>query len=1496
MKEKSTILVADPRPEIASALSNIFADQYAVLKISKFDDLTRVLKENLNISLILFNVSLAHKKTIDLLLHKLKNNPLLSHIQIVLLSNDADAEFEEKSWETWIADFINLPCSSLLIAKRVQNILSAHDLIHGQPPKNVEENTLYFGSLAELLPCGIATFEVKNDNVVTTAFNNAFCAMSGRTREEYLDFVKNDTLDIVCEEDRKTILREFYVSLHEERDIRTTCRYFDKNGQIKWCKITARVIGSKNGPIHCIATFLDITEEKKINELLQYQTEHDELTGVLNRETFFKKTAEMLKTNPDIQYVLLRTNIENLKVINEMLGSETGDIMLKAVVKELNKWMHNNGTLGRLHSDHFVVCMPLKQFNIASIKKRLSHIFDELNISYNAIVSIGIYEITDINVPISQMCDRAYLSMATIKGNYLKRYAYYDNKMRETLLREQETISEMDEALAERQFKIYLQPIYDSYTQTMSSAEALVRWEHPVKGLILPSYFIPLFERNGFITQLDRYVWEAACIFLRKRMDEKQRVVPISVNISRMNFYSPDLTEFLNSLIKKYNLAPSQLHLEITESAYAENPDQLLKALKTLRDSGFKICMDDFGSGYSSLNMLMDTQIDIIKFDKRFMQELSTSSRASNLLGSIVSMAKWLAIEVIAEGVETKEQFDYLRSIGCDNIQGFYFSDAMPEDKFAVLLDNYKPATPSGSSVLVSNLEKLSYDAIWNAKPELNVLFNIVGGLGLYQLTDDSLELVRANDAYFKLLCSNNNCLLRRNAYEKVYDEDKRLLLDSCKRAKTDNVVEFVNIRRYHDDGRLMHLEIRIKYFGSNNNSDLFIFSFIDVTNQSALADTQIVTAGNKMQAEILTDALISDSKDNINISNADEDYRLRFLASHTNSVVLEWDLKTGKSFAGALADSYLISDADPHELINGINITRYIYPADEDDFLSFFAENSSIQANFSEATLRLKTRSGAYVWCHVTSTHIKNADGGLNSIMIVIENIDDEKKEHLALIDSRMKLQKSMEDMRRQGELYHILLDASQTIIFDYDPLSDLMIHSILQADNKREQQIISGYMNYLPHNDIIHPEYTNTFIEAIKKASVQEVSSQVDYLADYYNTGYRWYRLFYRSIANANGEVFRVVGRIDDINDEVINTKKLINSSERDSLTKLYNRATSESIINKRLITMRPGTSAALMIIDIDEFKEVNDSHGHLIGDAFLQEAAKALQRQFRDNDIVGRIGGDEFIVFMSGMVDLNIIEKKANAILEVVSKIKVTQSDNTTCCIGIAVTRSDNNDTYKSLLPRADKALYTAKAKHGKNNFVIYKDLNMFPAFKEDTAIGNTIDSDVSISPLENSLSAAIFNTLYQTKDKKTAVKSTLNEIGSHFNVSRVFILESQNNGITYSNTYEWCNNGISSSMETMQEISIEQYFGKNTDALFCSDLIFNSSDLTCLPDETKLLLDSQNVKSMLFSAIYNNKHIVGIIGFEECRQQCVWSKEQCDILAFTAKLLGIFLFKG
>ena len=267
------------------------------------------------------------------------------------------------------------------------------------------------------------------------------------------------------------------------------------------------------------------------------------------------------------------------------------------------------------------------------------------------------------------MCDRAGLALNQIKNHYGKNVAFYTDSLRTDLIREQQILDSMETALKEHQFQVYYQPKYDIHSDSIAGAEALVRWIHPEYGFMSPADFIPLFERKGFITKLDYYVWREACETLCKWKEEGRKVVPISVNISRVDFSVPDLAEWIISLVDRHEIDRKLLHLEITESVYAEDPKYIVETIEKLRANGFVIEMDDFGSGYSSLNALSELPVDILKLDMKFIQ--SSTENRKNILGFVISLSKWLNLPMIAEGVETREQLDKLKNFGCDYVQGY---------------------------------------------------------------------------------------------------------------------------------------------------------------------------------------------------------------------------------------------------------------------------------------------------------------------------------------------------------------------------------------------------------------------------------------------------------------------------------------------------------------------------------------------------------------------------------------------------------------------------------------------------------------------------------------------------------------------------------------------------------------------------------------------------------------------------------------------------------
>lgn len=427
---------------------------------------------------------------------------------------------------------------------------------------------------------------------------------------------------------------------------------------------------------------LEAEMDKKLIRKMKDVIEKDALTGIYTREAFCKYTQDMLQMNPETDYVLMRLDVERFKIINDLFGTKVGDMVLNIIAQKLKKKLQGIGTYGRIAGDNFVCCFPEGTINMEDIGLQHDPDIEELQLKYDIALYYGVYRITDRSVSINLMCDRAEMVIRTIKGNYLKRIAYYDDELRVRMLEEQQLTNDMQNGLNNGEFCIFLQPIYDVNSDHIMTAEALVRWNHATKGIISPGIFIPLFERNGLITKLDRYVWELACKSIRSSIDNGETVVPISVNVSRINLFLPNLGEELVALLDQYHLEPHHLKLEITESAYTKDQKQLLDAITKLKEKGFTIVMDDFGSGYSSLNVLKDMPIDVVKVDMSFINDVSTSRKADVIMMNMVRMAKEIGITVVVEGVETEDQLQYLKSINCDQIQGFLYSKPVPEAVF----------------------------------------------------------------------------------------------------------------------------------------------------------------------------------------------------------------------------------------------------------------------------------------------------------------------------------------------------------------------------------------------------------------------------------------------------------------------------------------------------------------------------------------------------------------------------------------------------------------------------------------------------------------------------------------------------------------------------------------------------------------------------------------------------------------------------------------------
>lgn len=431
--------------------------------------------------------------------------------------------------------------------------------------------------------------------------------------------------------------------------------------------------------LHRAANLIELQE----NAAMVNQFKYDRLTGLYSREYFYQKVAERLAEDPDTPYAIVCSNVENFKVYNDIFGTKAGDRVLKNIAEAGRALTGEDGLCARYGADRFLYLQ--KQEALSGCLRQDSFLNKLVNVK-DISLKWGVYKITAPSVPVEKMCDRAFLVADSIKGRYNQTVAVYDDVLRDKLLREQAITESMETALAEGQFAVYLQPKYWLKGNILSGAEALARWIHPELGFLSPAEFIPLFEKNGFITRLDRFVWEQTCKLLRRWRQEGYPAIPVSVNVSRADVYQEDLPETLTNLVERYGIEPQQFHLELTESAYTENPNQIITMVDELRRRGFVIEMDDFGSGYSSLNMLSQVHFDILKLDMKFIQTETAKPGEMSIMRFVVNLAKWLNLSTVAEGAETKAQVERLQDVGCDYAQGYYFSRPLPIPEFEALL------------------------------------------------------------------------------------------------------------------------------------------------------------------------------------------------------------------------------------------------------------------------------------------------------------------------------------------------------------------------------------------------------------------------------------------------------------------------------------------------------------------------------------------------------------------------------------------------------------------------------------------------------------------------------------------------------------------------------------------------------------------------------------------------------------------------------------------
>ena len=1128
-------------------------------------------------------------------------------------------------------------------------------------------------------------------------------------------------------------------------------------------------------------------------------SDHDTHSGLLSRSGFDKRVRMIIDGHPNESYLLVYGDIDRFKVYNDLFGAPAGDRLLADIGAMIRDLMPAGAAAARLRADHFVCCCSRSSFDPDRMLAALDAWFASYREDFTFFVRLGIFPIDDPSLDVNLMCDRALLALRSAKSGYVgSKYVFYDEKLRSSVLKEQELAGEMIAALEGGQFVPYFQPQYRYATGRMIGAEVLARWNHPAKGLLGPTEFIPVFERNGLVATFDYYMWEQACRCLRMWIDGRgiEGAPRLSVNLSRADIYRSDLCTYLEGLIERYDVPAELLHLEITESAYMEAPEQLIGAVTKLRAAGFVVEMDDFGSGYSSLNTLKDVPVDVLKLDMGFLGA-SASSRGGLILASVVRMARWLDLPLIAEGVETKQQAAYLASVGCDYMQGYLFSKPVDRETFEKLLEG--TAVEDLAHPFAESLQDGAAE-FWDVDSQLSLIFNSYAGpAAIAEYDGETCELIRVNGEFARLLDLDDEAasaeLVRKNFLGVLQEEDRAALEEALRAASEGDAACDLRYRSAAGKGRWLRLHLRPL---SRTDSVISLYVLAEETTEEqvlrdrlaaprdsipgglqrlrrqnearqqlydaipcgivryTVGDGQHIVSINKKGCELLgyrdREEFIASSGDNALMPIHEDDvprHRAGIERLRNGSKPLDFAYRYYRSdgtvgwLEGTSAyelgpegepmiQSAFLDVSGRRRKSHELDLQRFtevlcsvydeIFEFDRMDdryhvlYSALHPESIGVALPLEEALGRWMAhipdgveRAGlrktfdecrANVSGKPSSCTYKLSKGGnatwCQSTFIRVSDTctlccNKDVTEGLAT-----------EDRRRawQDERYRLLTEMTNKMSFDYDSDTDTVLLYIDRTGDGVEAQVIPHYLEKLAsaRSGVVHPDDMDDVRRMFEDARAGAAEVSAKYRANYYGHGYAWYRanLF---VAHDNAGAWHLVGLIENIEDE----RDLRYRAENDAATGLSNHATTQDLVAAALAKPAVREHSVCVVLDIDDFKAVNDNSGHMEGDALLRKVGSVLRSSFRESDVIGRVGGDEFVLLLKE-VDMDVVLRKLNQVRAQISATTVPGLGHApTLSVGVYATCSDDR-TYRDVFTRADEALYQAK-RAGKNRIQVY-----------------------------------------------------------------------------------------------------------------------------------------------------------------------------------------------
>ena len=1003
-------------------------------------------------------------------------------------------------------------------------------------------------------------------------------------------------------------------------------------------------------------------------------TEWDELTGLYNREYFYRYAEQLDRYRPETPMDAIVLNVNRFRMINERFGTAYGDTVLRGIGEKLRDMVPGDGSIVcRRESDTFMIYCPHGE----DYRVILENVSDD-TAGGRIRLRMGVYENVDKAMDIERRFDRAKNAADSVRGSYSNAIGFYDETLHRRELFNEQLIEDFHNAIEEGQFEIWYQPKFDVRGKTpfLTSAEALVRWRHPRLGMVSPVMFIPLFEANGLIETLDRFVWQQAAAQIRDWTDRLGIHVPVSVNVSRIDMLDPGLVDVFAQLLQKFGLVPQDLLLEITESAYTQDSDRIIHAVNQLRGVGFQVEMDDFGTGYSSLNMISTLPIDALKLDMQFIRNAFDHRQDTRMLEVIIEIADYLAVPVVAEGVETAEQLSALKAMGCDIVQGYYFSAPVPAPAFERFLIELRdrqhlPAPGIQEEKEADDNPELSFGMMACAlSRDIESIYYVDVKTGRYlEYTSDGacglLPIETGGSDFFNDCQSNIQRMVLREDWERVANAlNKKVLLQALEAHKN-----FSMDYRLMIDGRACFYRMKAVPAETGDEIRHIIVGVCNVDAQTTRERRQLAEQQNLSSFPRIAQALARDYFI-IYYVDVETEYFIEFSAGDDFSRFgIE---KQGEDFFN----------------LSRRNIPRFTVAEDVPGFLEVFTRENVLH--------EIDTNGGFSV------TYRMITEDGPKYVMMKAARLDER---HIVIGTSNVntEVQRQKAAMVRSSVAY--ALSSDYFLIFYIDTVTDRFIE-YRSAESDVELDMQNAGENFFSASREgffanICEEYREQVENVLNKERLLRLLSEDGS-----------YTLDYRYMLNGVPTYIHMkASRMADRNDRhiVVGLRNIDARVRREQAqanalrkaTELASRDDLTGVKSKRLFAeaelqwdariREDGTAPfAVAVFDLNGLKHINDTRGHAAGDRYICAASALICTTFQHSPVF-RIGGDEFAAVLTG----GDFEKR-DALTEEFRALNAARRfpDEAVVACGISVFVPGQDTRFREVFERADADMYKNK----------------------------------------------------------------------------------------------------------------------------------------------------------------------------------------------------------